>query len=104
MSGLCKVEMSGFMGGRGADGNRAHRDEPTRTGPVASVARGTAKTFEASRSGAAAESNRPPGAPDADPSGGARYGGIVHQLRGRPSNRKLTAALQRKILARVRHR
>jgi hypothetical protein len=31
-------------------------------------------------------------------------GGIVHQLRGRPSNRKLTVALQGKILARVRHR
>jgi len=31
-------------------------------------------------------------------------GGIVHGLRGRPSNRKLGARLQRKILARVRHR
>ena len=31
-------------------------------------------------------------------------GGIVHQLRGRPSNRKLAARLEQKILARVRHR
>ena len=31
-------------------------------------------------------------------------GGIVHQLRGRPSNRKLAAPLQEKILACVRHR
>jgi transposase len=31
-------------------------------------------------------------------------GGIVHRLRGRPSNRKLAASLQQKILARVRHR
>lgn len=31
-------------------------------------------------------------------------GGIIHRLRGQPSNRKLAAALQQKILARVRHR
>jgi transposase len=31
-------------------------------------------------------------------------GGMVHQLRGRPSNRKLAASLEQKILARVRHR
>jgi hypothetical protein len=31
-------------------------------------------------------------------------GGIVHGLRGRPSNRKLAACLEQKILARVRHR
>jgi hypothetical protein len=31
-------------------------------------------------------------------------GGIVHGLRGRPSNRKLAASLEQKILARVRHR
>jgi hypothetical protein len=31
-------------------------------------------------------------------------GGIVHRLRGRPSNRKLAAALEQKILARVRQR
>src|SRR6202162_1201986 len=31
-------------------------------------------------------------------------GGIVHQLRGRPSNRKLAAPLEQKIVARIRHR
>src|SRR6202162_3825013 len=31
-------------------------------------------------------------------------GGIVHRLRGRPSNRKLAAAWEQKILARVRQR
>src|ERR1700693_2234770 len=31
-------------------------------------------------------------------------GGIVHRLRGRPSNRKLAAPWEQKILARVRHR
>jgi len=31
-------------------------------------------------------------------------GGIVHRLRGRPSNRKLAASLEQKILARIRHR
>src|SRR5665213_3234518 len=67
MSGLCKVEMSGLMVGRGADGNRADSDESTRAGPVASVARDKAKTFDATRSGTAAESDRPPGAADAGP-------------------------------------
>ncbi len=40
MSGLCKVEMSAFIDGRGAYGNGANRLEPTRTGPIESVARG----------------------------------------------------------------
>ena len=31
-------------------------------------------------------------------------GGIVHQLRGRPSNRKLAATVEQKILAHIRHR
>ena len=31
-------------------------------------------------------------------------GRIVHQLRGRPSNHKLAASLEQKILARIRHR
>ena len=51
MSGLCKVEMSGFMGGRGAHGNGANRVEPTRTGPIESVARGKAEASDASSGG-----------------------------------------------------
>src|ERR1700719_1797104 len=43
MSGLCKVQMSAFMDGRGPHGNGANRVEPTRTGPIESVARGTAE-------------------------------------------------------------
>jgi hypothetical protein len=35
MSGLSKVEMSGFIGGRGAHGDGADYLEPTRTGPAA---------------------------------------------------------------------
>src|SRR6202049_1931098 len=38
MSGLCKVEMSAFIDGRGAYGNGADHFEPTRTGPIAGVA------------------------------------------------------------------
>src|SRR5580704_13912387 len=72
MSGLCKVEMSGSMGGRGAHGNGADRFEPTRTGPIESVARGKAEASDAGRSGRAAESNRPPGAADAAPPWRAR--------------------------------
>src|SRR5580700_2864260 len=65
MSGLCKVEMSAFMDGRGPYGIGADRLEPTRTGPIESVARGKAEACDAGRSGAAAESNRASGAPDA---------------------------------------
>src|SRR5882762_6769824 len=67
MSGLCKVEMSAFMDGRGAHGNGANHFEPTRTGPIESVARGTAAASNAGCGSRAAESNRPPGAPDAAP-------------------------------------
>ena len=37
MSGLCKVEMSAFMDGRGPHGNGAHRFEPTRAGQARRV-------------------------------------------------------------------
>src|SRR5437588_138345 len=67
MSGLCKVEMSAFMVGRGPHGNGAHRLEPTRTGPIESVARGKAKASDAGSCSQAVESNRPPGAADAAP-------------------------------------
>src|SRR5450432_1437922 len=65
MSCLCKVEMSAFMGGRGANGNGAHRLEPTRTGPIEGVARGKAEASYAGSSREAAESNRPPSAANA---------------------------------------
>src|SRR5271155_4538624 len=65
MSCLCKVEMSAFMEGRGPHGNGANHFEPTRTGSVESVTRGTAAASDAGCGSRAAESNRPPGAPDA---------------------------------------
>src|ERR1700734_1076886 len=65
MSGLCKVEMFAFMDGRGPHGNGANHFEPTRAGPIESVARGTAEAVDASSSGRAAESKRPPRAADA---------------------------------------
>src|SRR5271170_8174113 len=65
MSGLCKVEMSASMEGRGAHGTGADRFEPTRTGPIESVARGKAEASDTGRSSRAAESRRPPGAADA---------------------------------------
>src|SRR5260370_35231602 len=58
MSCLCKVEMSAFMGGRGAYGNRADRLEPTRTGPIARATRGPAEAGHADRSRQAAEDQR----------------------------------------------
>src|ERR1700722_2472816 len=63
MSGLCKVGMSGFMGGRGAYGDGADRLEPRRTGPIAGVARVGARGIKAGCGGAADEVNRPSGAP-----------------------------------------
>jgi hypothetical protein len=73
MSGLCKVEMmSAFMEGRGRYGNGANHFEPTRTGPVESVARGTAAASDEGWGSRAAESNRPPGVPDAAPHPRAR--------------------------------
>src|ERR1700676_2669039 len=65
MSCLCKVEMSAFMDGRGPYGSGANHLEPTRSGPIESVARGTAEASLAGSSSGAAESNRPPGAADA---------------------------------------
>ena len=62
MSGLCKVEMSAFMEGRGPHGDGANHFEPTRTGPPESVARGKAEAAFAGSSSRAAEGNRPPGA------------------------------------------
>src|ERR1700693_189424 len=65
MSGLCNVEMSAFMDGRGPPGNGANHFEPTRTGPIESVARGTAEAVDAGSSARAVESKRPPRAADA---------------------------------------
>src|SRR5947207_14158478 len=67
MSGLCKVEMSAFMDGRGPHGDGANRFEPMRTGPLESVARDTAEASDASSWGPEAENKRPPGAADAAP-------------------------------------
>src|SRR5258708_36423748 len=51
MSGLRKVGMSAFMGGRGPHGNGAHSIESTRTGPLESVAGRGAGAFNAGGSG-----------------------------------------------------
>lgn len=61
MSGLSKVEMSGFMGGRGPHGNGENRFEPTRTGSFASVARNRRRAFDAGRGGGTGASVRPVG-------------------------------------------
>src|SRR6266436_5385766 len=72
MSGLCKVEMSAFMGGRGAYGNGADRLEPTRTGPIARATRGQAEADHADRSRQAAEDQRSPYPLASVSSGGTR--------------------------------
>src|SRR6267378_6472693 len=75
MSGLCKVEMSAFMVGRGPYGNGANRLEPTRTGPTARVAGRTARAFNAGRGCTADQDNRPSGAPVIAALAGARRPG-----------------------------
>jgi len=66
MSGLCKVAMSAFVEGRGPYGDGANHFEPTRTGPLESVARGEAEAPFAGSSSRGPEGNRPPGAANAD--------------------------------------
>src|ERR1700738_4220720 len=60
MSGLSKVEMSAFIGGRGRYGNGANCLEPTRTGPAARATRGPAEEDNADRSRQPAEDQRSP--------------------------------------------
>src|SRR5713101_9937414 len=59
MSGLCKVEMSGFIGAGRADGTGANCVEPARSGSVEGVARGPARSSEASRSRPASAADGP---------------------------------------------
>src|SRR5580765_4803619 len=82
MSGLCKVRMSGFMGGRGAHGDGANRFEPTRTGPTASATRSKAKAINADRSCQAAKDHGPSRASATRWFTGARSRVVVHGLRG----------------------
>jgi hypothetical protein len=49
MSGLSKVEMSAFIGGRGRYGNGANRLEPARMGPATRVARNKAEADHVER-------------------------------------------------------
>src|SRR2546427_9925494 len=72
MSGLSKVEMSAFIGGRGPHGNGANRLEPTRTGQIARATRGQAEADHAGRSRQAAEDQRSPYPSAAVASGGTR--------------------------------
>ena len=88
----------------GPHGNGAYCLEPTRTGPTEGAARGRAKAFDAVASHAATAVNRPSSAQIAPSQHKSGDGALVHGLRGRPSNRKLAASLEQKILARVRQR
>src|ERR1700675_2911624 len=59
MSGLSKVEMSAFMGGRGPYGNGANCFEPTRTGPATRATRDKAEADHPERSCQTTEDQRP---------------------------------------------
>src|ERR1700676_1662738 len=58
MSGLCKIEMSAFMVGRGRHGHGANRLGSTRTGPAMRATRSKAEADHADRSRQAAEGQR----------------------------------------------
>src|SRR5258705_1605837 len=72
MSGLCKVEMSAFIGGRGPHGDGGNRFEQTRTGRIARATRGPAEADDADRSRQAAEDQRSPYPSATASSGGTR--------------------------------
>src|ERR1700731_3760712 len=59
MSGLSKVEMSAFIGGRGRYGNGANCLEPTRTGPATCATRDKAEADHPEGSCPPTEDQRP---------------------------------------------
>src|SRR5258708_12259429 len=72
MSGLCKVEMSGFIQGGRADGTGANRVEHEGTGSVEGAARSRARPSETGGSGAASAIERPAGPALAGPAASGR--------------------------------
>src|SRR5260370_24462988 len=72
MSGLCKVEMSGFIQGGRADGTGANRVECERTGSAEGVARSRARPSETGGSGAASAIERTAGPALAGPAASGR--------------------------------
>jgi hypothetical protein len=102
MSGLSKVEMSAFIGGRGRYGNGANRLEPTRTGPatcVHEVKRKHITHSEAARRLKVSDRHIRRLLVELGKRGDRA---LLHGLRGRPSNRRLAARLELQILTRVR--
>src|ERR1700691_5209968 len=77
MSGLCKVEMSAFLGAGGPDGRGADRDERERAGAIEGFARSRARASAADRCGPPFAAERSAGAAVAgasSPGGGSRAG------------------------------
>src|SRR5260370_6583114 len=101
MSGLSKVEMSGFMGGRGPHGNGAYGFESTRTGPLESIARSRAGAFDADCGGTADRDNRTPGASAAAAHPGASRPCSDSRIAGTPIESQTGARFEQKDLARI---
>jgi len=102
MSGLCKVEMSAFLGAeRRPQGRGADQLEPTGKGPIARVARSRTRASAAKGSGQASAAERPAGSAVASPpttAGGWRANAWVagpalqpQDFRGRAAARRPTA-------------
>ena len=98
MSGLCKVEMSGFIPSGRRDGNGADRVERERTGAVEGAATSGRRASEAGRSSPAATADRSSRASFARAAAQRRRSGIVHRLRGCRSNRKISEAVRQRVV------
>jgi hypothetical protein len=98
MSGLCKVEMS-VLCGAGRYGTGANRLEHERAGTIKGFARSRARPSETARRGAAVAVD-PTGRCDVCrcDRGKKAIAGIVHRLRGRPSNRKIPEGFKLRAL------
>src|SRR6202158_3259960 len=104
MSGLYKVEMSGFMGGRGpmeTERIALSQQERDRLRVLHEVKQKHLTQVEAARRLKVTDRHVRRMLVRIGERGDV---GIVHRLRGRPSNRKLADPWKQKILARVRHR
>jgi hypothetical protein len=104
MSGLSKVEMSAFIGGRGRYGSGANHLEPTRTGPVTGAKRNKAEAPHPDGSGSTAKDQRSAHPAIAGGGGPARRPRGGSPLTRRASNRKLSPRWELKIMSRVRQR
>ena len=102
MSGLCKVEMSGFIQGGRRDGTGANRVECQRAGTVEGLTASRRRSSATNPSGPEVAFNRAAGARLQARLGSEGDRGIVHRLRGRGSNRKIPESVEQHAMRHLR--